>query len=481
MNVKEFEKLVKEKENKDLDFKLELPESKKIAQLVAALYNSRGGKIILGVEDKGRKLIGIKEPQKAEHRFTQIIRHWCRLDEEPKIEFVKYKERNFIIIHCPKGKDTPYFVRGEHIPRVRIGSSNMPANKEEIARLYREGSSKSQDVFPVENSTLDDLDLEKVKKYLKKNELTKQLNNNYLRELMLKEHFVVRENKKIIPTIAGILLFGKNPHLNITQCEIRADRYVGDSMIEWIDRKDIHGTMFDMIKQTEKFMLRNMRTSAKVVGFKTEFRIEYPIEALREAIVNAMVHRDWHSDEAILVRMFDSHIDILSPGELLRPLKIEEIKRDDYVPLSRNKIIIEVLGKLGIMDKRGTGFLRIRESMKKWNLPNPEFIEKLGYFVIRFNNPAIQKIPEIDESKLNERQKKAAEYIKQNGRITTKEYITLNKTSIITAKRDLSDLKKKKIIKFIGSAKTGYYCFYNLINDTVNDTVNYAKKGDANL
>ena len=58
------------------------------------------------------------------------------------------------------------------------------------------------------------------------------------------------------------------------------------------------------------------------------------------------------------------------------------------------------------MDKRGTCFLRIRESMKKWNLPNPEFIEKLGYFVIRFNNPAIQKIPEIDESILNERQKK---------------------------------------------------------------------------
>lgn len=82
-----------------------------------------------------------------------------------------------------------------------------------------------------------------------------------------------------------------------------------------------------------------MRTPAKVVGFKTEFRTEYPIEALREAVINALVHRDWHSSDAILLRMFNSHIDIINPGELLRPLKVSEILKDDYIPKSRNKIL----------------------------------------------------------------------------------------------------------------------------------------------
>ena len=121
----------------------------------------------MGVEDKTKKPVGLKDPQKTEHKFVQIIRNWCKLDEEPKIEFIKFEGKEFIVIHCPKGKDTPYFVRGEPKPRVRIGSSNMPANTEEIARLYREGSSKSQDIYPVENSTLDDLDLEKIKEYYK--------------------------------------------------------------------------------------------------------------------------------------------------------------------------------------------------------------------------------------------------------------------------------------------------------------------------
>ncbi len=56
--------------------------------------------------------------------------------------------------------------------------------------------------------------------------------------------------------------------------------------------------------------------------------------------------------------MFNSHIDIISPGELLRPLKISEIMKDDYIPKSRNKVLVEVLSKSGIMDKRGSGVLR---------------------------------------------------------------------------------------------------------------------------
>ncbi|MBU3941972.1 MAG: hypothetical protein KKF74_03600, partial [Nanoarchaeota archaeon] len=52
-----------------------------------------------------------------------------------------------------------------------------------------------------------------------------------------------------------------------------------------------------------------------------------------------------------------------SPGELLRPLKISEIMKDDYVPKSRNKVLVEILSKSGVMDKRGSGILRIISSM----------------------------------------------------------------------------------------------------------------------
>ena len=339
---------------------------------------------MLGVDDKSREPIGLDDAGKTEHKFVQIIRHWCKLDREPEIEFVKFEGRDFIVAHCPKGEDTPYFVRGEHVARVRIGSSNMPANKEEIARLYREGSSKSQDVYPVENATIEDIDIDKVRKYLEKSRLTKQLNRDYLIELMLKEHFATRENGNVVPTIAGILLFGKNTYLNLHHSEIKADRYIGDTRVEWLDRKDLRGTLFDILEQSKKFFLKNMRTPAKVVGFKTEVRTEYPIEALREAVINALVHRDWHKQETVLIRMYNSFVEIWSPGELLRPLVIEDIKTNEYVPETRNKVIAGAFNNLGIMDKRGTGLLRIREDLGEWDLPCPEFEERQGWFVIRF-------------------------------------------------------------------------------------------------
>ncbi len=491
MEEKEFEQLVREKENQGLEFKEELPESKKLAQLVAALYNSRGGKIVLGVEDKTRELLGVREPQKAEHEFVQVIRHWCKLDEEPRIEFVRFKNKDFVVFHCPKGKDTPYFVRGEHTPRVRIGSSNLPANKEEIARLYREGSSKSQDVFPVENASLDDLDLEKVKAYFRESKLTKQLKGKHFHDLLKKENLVIEKEKKLIPTIAGVVLFGKHSSLELPYTTIRADRYKGLDVSLWVDRADIEGNAFSLAADVEKFMLKNMRTSYTPKGFRTEIRTEYPIEALKEAIINAVVHRDYHIRESILLKMFDDRIEIWNPGGLLRPLTIGQLKELTYKPKSRNETIASVFSRRNLMDKRGTGVLRMNRSCDEWELPHPEFREQSGYFGIIFKNPQYYtKAPEI-KVELNERQKKALECLKAKGKITTKEYVALAKTTVITAKRDLLDLKKKKIVRFVGSPKTGYYCFFDdTVNDAVNDTVKKAgavltpgasQKGDENV
>ena len=179
-------------------------------------------------------------------------------------------------------------------------------------------------------------------------------------------------------------------------------------------------------------------------------------------MINALVHRDWHKQENILIRMYNSFVEIWSPGELLRPLVIDDIKTNEYVPETRNKVIAGVFDNLEIMDKRGTGFLRIREDMDKWNLPCPEFEEKQGWFVIRFRNPYVEKIPEIDDTVLNDRQKKCVEYLKIKLEITTKGYMELTGASLRTAKRDLLDLKNKRIIKYVGSLKTGYYALMAL-------------------
>lgn len=79
-------------------------------------------------------------------------------------------------------------------------------------------------------------------------------------------------------------------------------------------------------------------------------------------------------------------------------------------------------------------------------------------------------IPDIEIEGLNERQEKGVQLLKRKGRVTTKDYVEITKTSLITAKRDLSDLIKKGVIKRVGSLKTGDYIFGS-VNDTINDTI----------
>ena len=53
---------IKHGENKNIEFKKELPDkSNKYVKTVIAFANTSGGKIVFGVEDKTRKVVGIDE------------------------------------------------------------------------------------------------------------------------------------------------------------------------------------------------------------------------------------------------------------------------------------------------------------------------------------------------------------------------------------------------------------------------------------
>ena len=63
------------------------------------------------------------------------------------------------------------------------------------------------------------------------------------------------------------------------------------------------------------------------------------------------------------------------------------------------------------------------------------------------------------EAKLNEGQKKAVEYLREKGRITSREYCKLNNVVKNTAYRDLMELIDKNITKQKGIGRGIYYVF----------------------
>ena len=80
-------------------------------------------------------------------------------------------------------------------------------------------------------------------------------------------------------------------------------------MGHFIDSAHLRGTLLEMIDEAERFIRRNTRVAAKVVGVKRREVTEYPYEAVREAICNAGRHRDCSMDGSLVrIMIFDDYI-----------------------------------------------------------------------------------------------------------------------------------------------------------------------------
>ena len=67
---------IKNGENKEIEYKRELPKhSDKYMKSVIAFANSYGGKIIFGVEDETREIVGVEEEKAANLLYFMIKDH----------------------------------------------------------------------------------------------------------------------------------------------------------------------------------------------------------------------------------------------------------------------------------------------------------------------------------------------------------------------------------------------------------------------
>ena len=299
-----------------------------------------------------------------------------------QIEFFKDGGHHIVIVHCERGDSPPYKANGKVY--IRRGSNNVEANEEEIAELYRRNSQVC-DNRPVTNSTIEDLDLEFIKVTLEKRERSQIIGDDLIK-LLCRMKILTNTNGESKPTIAGLLLFGKTPQDFLPNSRIRAEAKSDPDSTDWDDIAEFSGNIFEQIKDFESFVRRNIKVSAKVVGFERTEIPDIPIEAIREAVINAITHRDYSdSGSEIQLKIHGKKVMIQNPGGLIAPLTVETILSGDFIPKTRNPIIADLLVQLGYMDKRGTGLKRMIHLCGEAGLKEPEFGEFPDRFQVIFN------------------------------------------------------------------------------------------------
>lgn len=388
MTKSELMEIINNGENSGVEFKLDDIQPNELAEEIVALANLEGGMILFGVDDAG-KICGIKRD-----RIEEWVMNICRENVVPAIipyfEKMRFDEGKIVaILKISKGVNKPYQTnRGKF--SIRVGSTKRLATKEELARLFQSAQIVHYDLTPIYNTSISDLDMRKIKDYFFKFRelIIDEYSTEWIEKLLINTEILIESDGEKLVTLAGMLLFGKNPQRHLFQSGITAAAFKGTELdYEAYDKKELSGTLIDLenelseivesgiIDQGIKFIMQNTRVSSTLKGNKRVDRPDYPRSSIREAIVNAVAHRDYSIvGSKIRLFIFEDRIEIKSPGKLPNTVNIEKMK--EGCSFARNPIIIKFLQNYGYMEKFGLGIpMKIIKMMREYTEKEPELKE----------------------------------------------------------------------------------------------------------
>jgi ATP-dependent DNA helicase RecG len=439
-----------------------------MATILTAMANSRGGTLVLGIIGPMATLTGIRDANNAIDRVIQAA-----LGIEPPLiipmpRAVTLKDKRVVVVHIPPGMPHVYALDGRYL--IRQGIENTALRPRDLRRLIIERGELSFETDIAHGTSLDDIDWDKAKAYLS---TLGGINESEVETALFRRGCLTREDGRLRPTNAGILLFGKEPQRHIRGAEITAARFPGEGMGDTFQKQDITGTIPDQIRRAEAFLRDHLRKDVSIgASMERSETFEYPLEAARELVVNAAAHRDYSiAGDGIRLFVFRSRMEVTSPGGLPGPVTIDNIKDERF---SRNPVIVQVLSDMGFIERLGYGVDRVIDLMHEKHLRAPQFEETAGGFrVSLYNDPVAEKAAIAEASPasfrldgqyrgkpLTPRQEAALTYLLRDGnvRITNSDLQGLcPDVHPETIRRDLADLVTKDILRKLGEKRGSYY------------------------
>jgi len=460
VNLKE---LIKNGENKRVEFKEQLPKNESIVKTIISFSNTSGGKLIIGVTDN-REIVGIKEDNifELQDKLTSLIFDRCYPNILPEIYTQNIEGKLLLVIEVFRGNLLPYYLKKEGKNRgtyIRVGASNRVASFDNIIELERQRRNISFDeeiAYEIELSTLD---LSPIYEVFKKVE--KRLNSEKLQNLRL----IKNEHGKEYPTNALLILLGYYPH-----CLVKCAKFKGVTMELFLDKKEYSGSIFDILENSLNFILNHINLRAEIKGLYRTDTYEIPIVALREALINALIHRDYiNQGRDIKVGIYDDIVNIVSCGSY--PNSISQADIENGRSDARNRVIANVFKELGLIEQWGSGIARIKSSCLEVGLKEPEIREINDFVDVEFYRPnSAELMPNNKETvgkpsdtvgkpsdNLMPQEEKIIQYLDNHERVVSKEVEKLLGIKESRTREFLKSMVDRGLIERVGVGRSTYY------------------------
>jgi ATP-dependent DNA helicase RecG len=456
-----IEVLTKHREDQWLERTSARSNARHIGDLLAGFANAEGGIVVIGIE-QGR-IEGVSSAGAAR------MNEW----RQAALDFTKPPVRHkFETIQCTTwrgNRDELAVIQVEASDRVhtnvkeevflRVGDENRRLGVLQAQELrYDKGESVFDGSLVAGEADLFDLNEELVTKYIR------AVGARSETDVVLRARGLAAQQRgRIRPTVAGILVLGRNPLAEFPQAYVRLLRYKGSARETGTrsnvlaDRK-LEGPIPVQI-DTARRTLR--RWIPSVVRLRREGRFArttlIPEFVWLEAVINAVTHRSYSiGGDHIRVELFDDRLEVTSPGRLPGLVRLDNIRSTRF---ARNPRIARALSDLGYGRELGEGVNRMFEEMHQAGLPEPIYGQgPASLTVILLADPLARRIL----ARLPRGSERFVEFLSRTGRVTTAEAAELLGTSRPTARAYLYELADQELVEHVATSARDPRGFWRL-------------------
>ena len=234
-SVTDLEEILRRPEGKTLEFKRDLSSPDGALRTVVAFANTAGGTLVVGVEDRSRHVRGVAGALDLEERVANLVSDSVTPRIIPEIEILPWRRTQVLAVHIHPSPSRPHHLTREG-PKsgvyVRVGSTNRRADGELIDELRRFARGEGFDEQPMPDLDSEALDFRAASESFA---AVRTLARRDLETLRI----VTEHQGRKVPTVGGMILFGRNRDRHFPDAWIQAGRFEGADRSRIVDRAEI--------------------------------------------------------------------------------------------------------------------------------------------------------------------------------------------------------------------------------------------------
>lgn len=375
-------------ESETLEFKSTTGTRREAVRTICAMLNQDGGQVLFGVTPEGNAV----GQQVSERTIEGLSNELQRIDPPafPTVERVPIAEgREVIVVRVSQGTARPYAYRGTTYRRVGNTTVAMSADEYKQMLFERMHSEQRWENQPATGWTVDDLEVGEIRRTVAEAVQRGRLEETLSRdpEDLLRGLGLLRDG---VLFRSAAVLFGKAERIefDMPHCLLRVARFRGLDKMAFLDNRQFNGNAFTLLTSAERFLRDTLPIAGRFEPGRFE-RIDeplYPPLATREALANALCHRDYSiGGGSIGVAIYDDRLEVTSSGSLhfgLTPEKLFE----PHESRPWNPLIAATFYRRGVIERWGSGTLKIAEQVSAAGLPPPEIEDDGGCVTVRFRH-----------------------------------------------------------------------------------------------